>query len=89
MEKYLALRSGFALNSKILKVLKEEGYAALRILPDKCSGIHSWETKRITEGFLLPQGADTVVESKDLQDYDTLILIEKNFAVGINTQKKE
>lgn len=79
MEKYRADYEGYAVSSKIKKIFLEEGYVALRIVSEDSEDIKVCEALKIKKGYLLPQGADTIIASKMLSDYGSLVLIEDDF----------
>ncbi|KJS21363.1 MAG: hypothetical protein VR72_10660 [Clostridiaceae bacterium BRH_c20a] len=84
MTEYKAAINGYAVSSEVKKIIFEEGYVALRIIPEESASIKICETVKIKGGNRLPQGADTILAKKVLCDYNTLIVIEKNFSSFVN-----
>lgn len=87
MKRYKAASEGYAINSQVKKILHEEGYVALRIIPEDSEKINVCEAKKINKGALLPHGADTVLTTQKLSDYGSLILIDQDFPSLINIEE--
>lgn len=79
MKRYKAASEGYAINSQVKKILHEEGYVALRIIPENSEKINLCEAKKISKGDFLPHGADTVLTPPKLSDYGSLVLIDQDF----------
>ncbi len=77
MDKFIAERDGYAINSKVKEIINKEGYVALRII-DK-EKIKICEACPVNAGSVLPLGADTVVSGNQVREYERIILIENNF----------
>ncbi|MFZ7103545.1 MAG: hypothetical protein ACOWWO_12955 [Peptococcaceae bacterium] len=79
MEKIKAPSNGYAINSKIFKIIEDEGYAAIRILAPGSNKIIVCDAVRVCKDADLPQGADKVIGKDLVRDYGSLILIEGLF----------
>ncbi|KJS87718.1 MAG: hypothetical protein JM58_03380 [Peptococcaceae bacterium BICA1-8] len=84
MNGYRAAINGYAVTSEVKKIIFEEGYVALRIILENSASIKLCETVKINGGSKLPEGADTIITKKMLCDYNTLIVIVKDFEPLVN-----
>lgn len=86
MKNFRAASEGYAVCGDIKEILMEEGYAALRIIPETSAHLKLCEAKKVNKGSLLPKGADTVLEPEKVSDYGPVVLIEESFTPLSNVE---